>query len=374
MTVAGWQTRAFGHLGQIADFFLPPFQMGTRRLVRRTTSGRVGPALPFQAFTYVVDDVEIEVASLPLPFPLPPLVVHRGPSVRAGVLTPVGDVGDLARVTGVGERDAFEVACGQPEFARAVLQPAIAQSLRSWGSPFSGSTRDGLLPNFDIALDGAHLVAVNGPTPDDPRFPTYLTRLLGLTLALVNAPIRHFVRPPRPPGLGFRGRLWAWEPNIPGIAFRYRSFAGLGEHNRIGQAIGVVRGRVADLPFTALGCPDPDFAVLVVHTGMRLPPLWIGGQDGAGRTGVPDFDRRWRLHCPDPRFAADLLPTESLQRLAATDRELLPTLRVQGGELGVRLRRWSEADIADAVDLLEDLLAGAAWELRRALGVRTSGR
>ncbi len=374
MTVAGWQTRAFGHLGQIVDFFLPPFQTGTRRVVGRTTSGRIGPALPFQAFTYVVDDIETEVTTLPLPFPLPPLVVHRGPSVRAGVLTPVGDLGDLARITGVGERDGFEVACGQPELARAVLQPEITQLLRSWGSPLGSTTRDSLLPTFDIAFDGAHLVAVNGPSADDPRFPAYLTRLLRLSLALVNAPIRHFVRPPRPPGLGFRGRLWTWDPNIPGIANRYRAFAGLGEHSRVGQANGVVRGRAADLPFTALGCLDPEFAVLVVHTGMMLPPLWIGEQDGTGRTGVPDFDRRWRLHCPDPRFAADLLPTQSLQRIAATGGELLPTLRVRGGELGVRLPHWSEADIADAVDLLEDLLAGATWELRRAMGVRTSGR
>lgn len=368
MAVEGWQTRAFGYLGQIIDFSLPPFQSGMRRVVGRTTTGRIGPNLPFQAFTYVVDDVETEVASLPLPFPLPPLVLHRGPSVRAGVLTPVGDLGALARVTAAGQRDGFEVACGQPELARAVLQPAVAQFLRSWGT--TGVVgRSELLPHFDLAFDGAHIVAVNGPTPDDPRFPTYLTRLARLSTMLVDAPIRHFVRPPNPPMLGFQGRPWSWEPSIPGIAMRFRAFGGMAQHSPIGQAQGVVRGMVAGLPFTAFSCREPEFAALVVHTRLLLPPLWIAEQDSTGRTGVPDFDRRWRLRCPDPRFAADLLPIDSLQRLAIAEPALAASLRVQGAELGVRLPRLTETDLAGALELLESVLAGAAPPLRQALGV-----
>lgn len=361
--MAGWQRQSVGHLGQVVEFRLPPFEEGMDRHVRRTVAGRIGPGWPFQAFTYVVDGAPTEVVTLPLPCPLPPLVVHRGQTRRAGLLTPVSVPGADDPLGAGGD---FEIECDHPGLAQAALGAPAVRLLRDWGSR-TGYQGDGLLPTFDIAFDGPHLVALDGPEPDDPRFLAYLSRLANLASLLTDAPIRHFARRPPLPRLGFRDQPWAWAGSQPQLAFRYRWFAGMGSHSAVGPAEGIVRGTVAGRPFTAFTCATPErFSVVVAHVPANLPALWIDRTPTS--TPGPEFGPgRWRVRSTDLRFAHDLLPPTTLDWLG--DAAGVPGLRARGHEIGIAIDRYAEDELAAALDTLGRVLTGAAPPLRRALRV-----
>lgn len=357
MQAPGWRIDAVGSIQRVIEFNLPPFGQGVDRSVGRTVSGFVG--LPFLAFEYAASGETWQITSVPLPCPLPPVVLHRGLTVRAGVADWASTHGDI------------DIRCDYPELAKTLAHPSILNHLERWG--------DGPLhPQFDLAFDGHHLVAVDTPHTTDRRFGAFLDSLTELAGLIADMPIRPFSQRPPPPRLGFRNRPWALADYDPRPLPRlFRPWLGPGVDGRR-VATNVITGRVAGLAFTATDLrlrrappADSGVGVLVVHPRNGVPPLSIGSSSsGPGvRTGLRAFDERFRIECSHPEFARDLLALATLQRLI--DDPLGASLRCSRAGIGVQLEKpYEEETVAAGLDFLRSVLHRAAPSVQAYLGVR----
>lgn len=188
----GWQVDPSRSLERVAALSLPPFDQGFRRGISAAIIGTTSLGTGFQAFSYGHTEPRFNgwIAMVALPMPLPELYLStdHGGHARQWLAIPRYEVGPRWAAV-------LEVATADPGFAEALLTDPVLDALADWAA----ATPRG----FDLAVDGANLVAIGSPTTDDPEaLRAFVDRLDQINASIDRERVGPYEIIPKPRGSG----------------------------------------------------------------------------------------------------------------------------------------------------------------------------
>lgn len=363
----GWEFVSSPDLSTVLGLGCPPFGQGFKRAVDDQIRGAVGTGqVPFQVLEYKTEYLDVRVAALRLPRPLPELYLTGGESPRR-------------RLTGTTHpHPRWQVVTTDHDFAAAAL-PAMGPALDALAQ----------IAPVDLSIDGQDLVALAAPKGADELEPM-LQALAEVVRSLCGADLERFRQPPPEQRFRFHGRPdWQFHGDRDDMLGRVRHATGGFGH----RAEDVLTGGQAGLTFVALrhrwktqrtvtssdGKGGTTTRTVTDHHSedlfeLTLPAAWPQlsvGEGGFWKAGEKirleseAFNDTFHVRTADPRFAYDVLHPRQMEYLMAVHP---PHFEVAGSTLRVRSHH-DEHWIAATAGQLEGFLARVPSWVWKNLGV-----
>lgn len=382
----GWNFDSSPDLGVVLPLANPPFDCGFQRGTDELITGRTSTGIPFAVFEYRYRDGRGgwsgRVAVLQLPVPLPPLYLTSA-APRAGVVEPRVDAGPLP----------CAVHAADAGYARAVLNPAVAQAVADLARPAPGDDEP---QPIDLGIDGANLVAAGAPKDPD-RLRDLLERLGAVAAAVDPGAVQPYRIEPKQPRLGFHGQDWTLVGTDDSLIAQFDGVRPFGEgHSRRTENVitGTARGTVPLVAFnyqwktthtrtvsdgkggtrTETYTKDHAQPILALRLPVPTPNLVIGADSLFGRLfggGTIDFEssefnRVFDVTSSHPKFAHDVIHPRMMEFLLQARP---PQLIMYRGMLISYPGVHDPSEVARLSDLLVAFLARIPGFVWRDLGV-----
>lgn len=319
----GWQFITSPDISIVHGLNVPPFGEGFNRKVDDQVTGRAQDGTPFSAFEYESSQWRSPgyVVAMPLPHSMPPGAVGEVAD------TSVPDVGPFL------EAGAFRASSPSYDYARQLA-----------------SAVDGVLrPGYRISVDHDNLVLANAPKEAD-GLEAAIEQLAAIRTAILASPVSELTGPPAPRGLSFYERPeWAYIPRddsflnaitVSGGGFAHEAHdiiisdnGGLPfvrlrhtwktRHNRRvsnGNTRTVIRNHEETLCEFRTSFPFQDLSVNWGMFGMSQTFEW------------EDFNRRFTVRTPNPRFGSDVMHQRQMEYLMQSN---APKFEISGGVIRV---------------------------------------
>lgn len=301
---------------------VPPFGLGFSRSVDDQVTGQASDGTPFSAFRYKSSQWRSGgyVVTMPLPHSLMEGEVSHGdaPQLRLGDLVTLGPV---------------TASAPDAEYA-AILAEAAAPALAG---------------PYRVSVDGDRLVLIDAPKQAD-QLAAAIEILAAVRARLRASRAMEFAAPPPPSSLSFHQRpSWTYVP-------RDDSYLELLEHTGGGRnhkAVDIIHSENAGIPFVRLRhewetTHTRTDAQGRTHTETRrhseelcefrttfpfgdISVNW--GLFGAAQSFEwEEFNRRFKVRCPNPRFASDVVHQRQMEWMLAVR---APSFQVEGSRIRV---------------------------------------
>lgn len=344
LTERGWTFISSPSIAIAYGLNVPPFGTGFGRGVDDQVTGNASDGIPFSAFEYEYRGWRSPgyVVTVPLPRPLAEGEVHRhdGPRLPLGPATTHGNV-----------------TATSPE-------PRLVEALLTVAPELGGPWR--------ISIDGDRLVLIGaGKRPDE--LSAAIEEVARVRSLLVASKAMDCVAPAPPPMLSFHRRPdWGYTPRDDSALALVAHTSGGHSHT----AVDVIRGDNDGLPFIRL---RHEWKTTHTHTdgngNVRTETRNHSEELCEFRTTFPfndlsvnwglfgqaqtfeweDFNRRFKVRSPHPRFASDVIHQRQMEWLMSRDS---PRFEIENGRIRVDADgAWGPDDIASASDFLHGFFA-----------------
>ncbi|MBB1516509.1 hypothetical protein H5398_11095 [Tessaracoccus sp. MC1679] len=357
LTERGWTFVTSPSIAIAYGLNVPPFGMGFKRSVDDQIIGRASDGTQFSAFRYKCSQWKSGgyVVTVPLGRSLLPAEVFHGPAPKLSLPGQTMVLGELT------------AAAGDPAYAEALVEAAAPA----------------LTGPYRVTVDGEHLVLVDAPKEAD-GLAAAVEQLAATRARILASPAATFKAPLPPPSLSFYGRPdWTYVP-------RDDSYLQLLDHSGGGrnhQAHDIIFSDNDGLPFLRLRhewetTHTRTDAQGRTHTETRhhseelcefrttfpfqdLSVNWelLGPSQ---KFEWEDFNRRYKVRTPAPRFASDVMHQRQMEYLMAGN---APKFAISGDRIMVGGGgSWEPEDIDAASRFLHGFFARVPDFVWRQLG------
>lgn len=319
----GWEFITSPSIEVAFGFNVPPFGAGFERRVDDQVRGKASDGTPFSAFKYASSQWRSHgyVVAMPLPGPLPPAAVRRGPA---------GTLPDLGTPVSGGE-----VTASSPDEAYATIL------LDALGAHLQAPSR--------VTIDHRHLVLVDAPREADALAAT-VEHLAAVRGALLRSAAATYSWPEAPQQLSFYERPeWTYLPRADDYLSHVGATGGGFDH----AAHDIIVSHNHGLPFIRLRhtwktrhtrtdgngrvhseVRHHEETLCEFRTTFHFPDLSINwgifGQ--SQRFEWEDFNRRFTVRTANPRFGSDVIHQRQMEYLMASN---APRFRISDGVIHV---------------------------------------
>lgn len=313
---------------------VPPFGVGFQRKVDDQIVGNAHDGTPFSAFEYESSEWDSMgyVVAMPLPRSLPPGVVGEVADTRVGDIGPFLEVG------------AHRASSQDYDYTQELVA-AVGPHLR---------------PGYRISVDHDNVVLVHAPKDAD-GLEAAVEQLAAVRTALLSSPVAQRPGPPAPASLSFYERPeWVYIVRDDSYLRQVNHSSGGSNH----QAHDIIYSDNGGLPFLRLRhtwqtqhtrtdangnrrTETRDHAEILCEFRTTFPFQDLSVNWGMfGRSQKfewEEFNRRFTVRTPNPRFGSDVVHQQQMEYLMRMD---APKFQIANGAIRIgEGGHWLPADI-----------------------------